>query len=165
VDDRALLLRIAAALGGDVPSQVAPGRTLMTGAGEDVRALAGPARFALVVLPSPYALSTPEVYRAFDAHATPRTPEELARLESQVDPLPGELVLNDLQDPARRLCRAIDGALDAVRATGAEHTLVSGSGPTVFGLYADEDRAREAARRAGGVVARPVEPAFAAVQG
>ena len=41
--DAALLLALAAGLGGDVPSLVAPGRTLMTGAGEHVRALEPPA--------------------------------------------------------------------------------------------------------------------------
>jgi len=161
---RELLLELAAALGGDVPSQVEPGRTLMTGAGERVRRLADPTDLALVVLPSPHALSTQDVYRAFDVLPDPRGEDELARLEAQAEALPAH---NDLQDAARRLCPAIDDALAAVAATGARHTLVSGSGPTVFGTFGGADapeRARAAADAVGGVAAEPVEPGFAAVR-
>ena len=166
VDD-ALLLDLAAGLGGDVPSQVQPGRTLMTGAGEHVRRLSVPGPFALVVLPSVHALSTPAVYKAFDALGAVRGTEELERLEREVDPLPARLVRNDLEAAARRLCPAIDDALAEVAATGAAHTLVSGSGPTVFGVFPGADgpaRAREAAERVGGIAVEPVEPDFARVR-
>ena len=161
VDDLALLLELAARLGGDVPSQVAPGRTLMTGAGEHVRALPAPGSLSLVILPSEHALSTPAVYREFDRLGAQRSPEELAALEARG----GELAVhNDLQDAARSLCPPIDAALAAVAATGAGHVLVSGSGPTVFGLYDDPERARAAADAVGGVAAEPVEAGFGAVR-
>jgi len=41
--------------------------------------------------------------------------------------------------------------------------LVSGSGPTVFGLYDDPERARAAAAAVGGIAAEPVVAAFGAV--
>ena len=41
--------------------------------------------------------------------------------------------------------------------------LVSGSGPTVFGLYGDAERARAAAAQVGGIAAEPVTAAFGAV--
>jgi 4-diphosphocytidyl-2-C-methyl-D-erythritol kinase len=133
----------------------------MTGAGEHVRPLDGPDARALVLLPSEHALSTPAVYREFDALGARRSPEELARLETDPD---GLAIGNDLQDAARRLCPSIDGALAAVAATGAQYVLVSGSGPTVFGLYDDPERAAAAARAVGGVAAHPVEPADAEVR-
>jgi 4-diphosphocytidyl-2-C-methyl-D-erythritol kinase len=127
-----------------------------------VRPLPPPRPFGLVILPSAHALSTPDVYRAFDALGGARSEEELARLET------GELPPhNDLQDAARKLCPAIDPALAAVEATGAQHTMVSGSGPTVFGVFPGPDgaaRAADAAARVGGVAAEPVEPEFAAVR-
>ncbi len=161
VADGALLLALAARLGGDVPSQVAPGRTLMTGAGEHVRALEPAGSLALVILPSEHALSTPAVYREFDALGVQRSAGELAALELRGGDLP---VHNDLQDAARSLCPPIDGALAAVAATGADHVLVSGSGPTVFGLYDDPERARAAAAAVGGVAAEPVGADFGAVR-
>jgi 4-diphosphocytidyl-2-C-methyl-D-erythritol kinase len=161
VDDTDLLLALAAKLGGDVPSQVAPGRTLMTGAGEHVRALPPAGGLALVILPSEHGLSTPAVYREFDRLGVPRTPKELAELEARGGDAP---VHNDLQDAARSLCPPIDEALAALAATGADQVLVSGSGPTVFGLYADPERARAAATAVGGIVATPVEADFGAVR-
>jgi 4-diphosphocytidyl-2-C-methyl-D-erythritol kinase len=161
IDDPELLLGLAARLGGDVPSQVAPGRTLMTGAGEHVRALGPAGRLALVILPSEHGLSTPAVYREFDRLGAQRTPAQLAELEALGGDAP---VHNDLQDAARSLCPPIDEALEAVAATGAGPVLVSGSGPTVFGLYEDTERARTAAAEVGGVFAEPVDAGFGAVR-
>jgi 4-diphosphocytidyl-2-C-methyl-D-erythritol kinase len=53
-------------------------------------------------------------------------------------------VHNDLQDAARSLCPAIDEALEAALAAGADHAIVSGSGPTVIALFS-EDGHRERA--------------------
>jgi 4-diphosphocytidyl-2-C-methyl-D-erythritol kinase len=114
-----------------------------------------------VILPSPHGLSTPAVYREFDALGVQRGPDELAELEARGEDLP---VHNDLQDAARSLCPPIDAALAAVAATGADHVLVSGSGPTVFGLYEDTERARAAAAEVGGVFAEPVDAGFGAVR-
>jgi 4-diphosphocytidyl-2-C-methyl-D-erythritol kinase len=161
VDDRELLLRIAGPLGGDVPSQIEPGRTLMTGTGEQVRALPGGEPFHLVILPSAHALSTPAVYRAFDELGGGRTAAELAELEAVPH---AHAVHNDLQEAAAWLCPPINDALAALAETGARHVLVSGSGPTVFALYPDALHAAEAARATGGIAAEPVDASFGAVR-
>jgi 4-diphosphocytidyl-2-C-methyl-D-erythritol kinase len=153
--DPALLLRLAAALGADVSSQVVPGRTVMTGAGEHVRALPDPEPFGLLIAPSPHALSTPAVYRAFDELCRARTPDELAAL----DPEAG--VHNDLQPAAVALCPPIAAALEEMTARGATRALVSGSGPTVFGLFPTPEAARAAATP-GTIPAEPVGAAFGA---
>jgi 4-diphosphocytidyl-2-C-methyl-D-erythritol kinase len=157
---QALLLDLAARLGGDVPALVEPGRTLMLGAGERVRPLPPRHDFALAILPSAHALSTPAVYREFDALGASRTPAELGELESR----DAWAVHNDLQDAARSLCPPVDDALAAVAATGARHALVAGSGPTVFGLYDDRALAQAAASELGGIVAEPVTPEYAEVR-
>ena len=59
--------------------------------------------------------------------------------------LPPALLRNDLEPAARALSGEVADALDAVRAAGADHALVCGSGPTVAGLFADPLRARAAA--------------------
>jgi 4-diphosphocytidyl-2-C-methyl-D-erythritol kinase len=132
----------------------------MTGAGEHVRPLGPAGRLALVILPSPHGLSTPAVYREFDRLGVQRSAGERAELEARG----GELEIhNDLQDAARSLCPPIGAALEAVAATGAEHVLVSGSGPTVFGLYSGLEPARAAAEAVGGIAAEPVDAAYGAV--
>jgi 4-diphosphocytidyl-2-C-methyl-D-erythritol kinase len=133
----------------------------MTGAGERVRALGPGAPQALVLLPSPHGLSTPAVYREFDRLGVQRSAEELAELESRGGGLP---VHNDLQEAARSLCPPVGDALAAVAATGADEVLVSGSGPTVFGVFDDPERARSAAAAVGGIAAEPVEADFGAVR-
>jgi 4-diphosphocytidyl-2-C-methyl-D-erythritol kinase len=179
--DAAAALRLAAAaaatpipdglamrLGADVPSQLRPARVLMAGAGERVAPLAAPAPFAVVLVPLAAALSTAAVYRAFDALGGRRSDTELAALEAAVRE--GEApAVNDLQQAAISLCPQIAPALGDVRAAGAAHATVSGSGPTVYGLLANLDAAERAAARlrAGGhrraVAAAPVGPEFAAV--
>jgi 4-diphosphocytidyl-2-C-methyl-D-erythritol kinase len=154
VDDR-LLVDVAMGVGADVPSLLFPGRVLMTGAGEHVEPLPDPEPFGLVIVPSSQALSTPTVYREFDRFGGARSPDELAARaeEARAGATPP---VNDLQDAARSLCPAIDPVLEAVRAAGASHAMVSGSGPTVFGLFPDAEAARAAAAQVPGAI--PVRP-------
>jgi 4-diphosphocytidyl-2-C-methyl-D-erythritol kinase len=146
----AALTRIAAALGADVPSQLEPGIVLGTGAGDQVRPVAPRLPHAIVVVPQLPGLRTAEVYRRADELGLPRSDPELDRLRTDVasalesgSGLPPRLVVNDLEPAAISLLPGVAAARDAVRATGADHALVCGSGPTVAGLYWGEDgRAR-----------------------
>jgi 4-diphosphocytidyl-2-C-methyl-D-erythritol kinase len=121
----------------------------MTGAGEHVEPLEGD-KPPLIVVPLDAQLSAGEVYREFDARDTPRTPHELERAAAEIRA--GHFTpCNDLEAAARRLCPAIDPALEALREAGVEHPMVTGSGPTVFGISADPDalaRLRETYPRA-----------------
>ena len=164
------LRRIAFTVGADVPAQVEPRRTLMLDAGERVEPVAAPEPFGLVLVPPSAPLATADVYRACDALGHSRRHPELAELEAAVRdaarsgaPLPPELAVNDLQAAARSLRPEIEAALEAL--AGADTALVSGSGPTVFGVFADPARAEAAAARIpGAVAATPVGPEFAAVR-
>jgi 4-diphosphocytidyl-2-C-methyl-D-erythritol kinase len=151
-----LLHELAVGLGADVPSLLAPGRVLMTGAGEHVERLPGVVPFGLLIVPSREALSTPAVYREFDRLGGARAPRELAAREAEARA--GEVPpVNDLQAAARSLCPGIDRVMRRVAAAGADSTLVSGSGPTVFGVFADVEAARAAAARVpGAIAAEPV---------
>ena len=120
-------------LGADVPALLTNQRALVTGAGEHVQPQPGE-QLDLVVVPLDAQLSAAEVYRAFDILAQARSDEELEALKH--DPP----LVNDLEPAARRLCRAIDPALDALSAAGASHPMVTGSGPTVFGRSDDPER-------------------------
>jgi 4-diphosphocytidyl-2-C-methyl-D-erythritol kinase len=152
------LFALAAELGADVPAQVRPGRSLATGAGEELVRLEPSPRFGVLVLASPHALSTADVYREADELELSRPPADLAaRLDEVragigVGPfgLSPELLVNDLEHAARRLCPSIDDELDVARRLGADHAIVSGSGPTVVGLFAAVERAQAAARELAG---------------
>jgi 4-diphosphocytidyl-2-C-methyl-D-erythritol kinase len=67
------------------------------------------------------------------------------------------LVANDLQPAALSLRPELAEPLAALRSAGALAAAVSGSGPTVFGIFADADAARSAGERiAGSIVTAPV---------
>jgi 4-diphosphocytidyl-2-C-methyl-D-erythritol kinase len=157
--------QLATELGADVPALLDPRPKLVTGAGEEVRALERVNAWSYVIVPVAQRLSTSDVYAEADRLGLPRSAEELARRRREVEealaaaPLPAELINNDLQDAARSLCPAIDEALVAVSEV-AERALVSGSGPTVVGLCADDARHAAhalAARFPGAVATGPAE--------
>jgi 4-diphosphocytidyl-2-C-methyl-D-erythritol kinase len=169
--DAAAALRLAAAesghaipdglpmrLGADVPVLLHPTRALVTGAGEHVEPLPAGPETTLVIVPLDEALSTAAVYREFDARDAPRAPDELAGWADRLRAGEPPPAVNDLEAAARRLCPAIDRALDALRAAGVARPLVTGSGPTVFGL-SDDPEAPARLRAAGYPRAQAATPA------
>lgn len=177
VDDAALLRQIAFELGADVPSQLAPGRALVTGAGEHVEPLSDAPPLGVLVLPSRAQLATGAVFAEADRLGLARSRADLderlatVRAALAVGPaLPRELVVNDLEPAALSLEPSIEDALDAARGTGADVALVSGSGPTVVGLFGGLNgsaRAENAAASLAGdsvaaIAASAVDAAFAA---
>jgi 4-diphosphocytidyl-2-C-methyl-D-erythritol kinase len=151
-----LLPGIAPDLGADVPALLEPGPALVTGAGEHVQKLPALPSHGLVLLPATERLETAAVFREADRLGLPRAPGDLARRRAAVEAAlaRGELPApaNDLEAAACSLCPAIDRALDAMRGAGAQHAFVSGSGPTVAGLFASPDAARAAAARVPGAI-------------
>jgi 4-diphosphocytidyl-2-C-methyl-D-erythritol kinase len=187
--DERLLRTLAQELGADVPAQVAPGRWLATGAGEQLRRLPSPREQpAMLLLALPLELSTAAVYREADRLGLAREPGELRRLGQQLvtalaggEPAPAavELLHNDLQRAAVSLCPQIADALAQASAAGADAAFVSGSGPTVVGMFfarvgaTEDDTALRRAERAAAslrgrdpapVCATPVDAACARPQ-
>ena len=140
-----LLLALGARLGADVPAQIAPGRWLATGAGERLHELAPPSHpFGVLVLPIAAELSTAEAYARMDDTGVQRTQSELEDIARSlrtalelgaVAPAERELLHNDLQAAAISLCPQIEPTLAQALDAGADVAFVSGSGPTVVGLF------------------------------
>ena len=138
---------LAPQLGSDVPSLLRPGLALVSGTGEEVRLLPALARYWLLVLPLGVPLSTAAVFAEADRLGLARAPAELAVRHREIEAAvregekpPLELIHNDLEPAARSLCPAIDGALAAAREAGADRVLVTGSGPTVIGVFRDRSQ-------------------------
>ncbi|MFI5009186.1 MAG: 4-(cytidine 5'-diphospho)-2-C-methyl-D-erythritol kinase [Solirubrobacterales bacterium] len=169
--DESLLLSLASELGADVPAQVHPGRWLASGAGEALEALPDPvAPIGVLVLPVAHELSTAAVYAEADRLGALRERvflrERRRLLHAELDlgmslPHDLELLHNDLERPARSLCHAIGEALREAREAGAEPALVSGSGPTVVGLFPRANGLAAAKRAVAGLAG--CEPAPLAV--
>jgi 4-diphosphocytidyl-2-C-methyl-D-erythritol kinase len=148
------LEQIASELGADVPSQIVPALTLVRGAGERLERLPQPTAHAVVLLPSGGGLSTADVFAEADRLGLGRSDEELDELAQRLRAAAGagasplaypELLVNDLEPAARSLRPEIGTALDALRNAGAPQALLTGSGPTAFGLFDTLAAARQAA--------------------
>jgi len=163
------LPELAAELGADVLSQLDPALALVGGAGEVVEPLSPPRHFGVVLIAADDGLSTAEVYVEADRLGLGRDPEELDSIAGELRDAAGqgaspleyhELLVNDLAHAALSLRPAIGGALTALKDAGAEVALVTGSGPTAFGVFddiaaADAAAAQLAPRFAGAIVAGP----------
>lgn len=163
IEDPHLLHELACGLGADVPAQVRPGRVLATGAGEQIERVPGVARYAVLVVPSDAPLATADVFREADRLGLPRDAAALAEaldaVRAGLPDLPDTLCVNELQPAALSLRPELEATLGRVREAGADVAMVSGSGPTVLGLFRDR-KAGKAARAAfpGAHVAKPVGP-------
>jgi 4-diphosphocytidyl-2-C-methyl-D-erythritol kinase len=148
------LEEIALELGADVPSQLNPSLALVRGAGERIERLPRPASHAVVLLPDGGGLGTAEVFAEADRLGLGRSAEELESLAGRLRAAAGagvsplsypELLVNDLEPAALSLRPTIGDALESLRAAGASPALMTGSGPTAFGVFEDLASARAAA--------------------
>jgi len=156
------LASLALGLGADVPFFLAPAPALVTGVGDEILPVAGLPSLVLLLAHPGAALATAAVYAAYDAGPSSLTPsgpgpsirallalrEEAGR--ARAGPLETSLrslVVNDLEPAASRLCPAVSELRKEIEATGALAVSLSGSGPTVFGVFSDEAAAGEAQRR------------------
>lgn len=152
------LAALALSLGADVPFFLDPCPAWVTGVGERIEPFEIPLPPLDLVLatPSP-GLATAEVFRAWDAALTPpgasrRMPplrgspgrNLIAALEDE-GPLLAELLTNDLEPVATQLRPAIHRIRGELERLGARAVAMSGSGPTVFGLFRTSEQARAAA--------------------
>lgn len=145
------LADLALSLGADVPFFLDPGPALVQGVGEQIEALAEFPPLSLLLAHPGEALPTPEVFRAWDALAPALTPSpagstlralsallagDLADARVLAGAL-GELLENDLERAAVRLCPPVGRLQERLSKAGALATGMSGSGATVFGVFPD----------------------------
>jgi 4-diphosphocytidyl-2-C-methyl-D-erythritol kinase len=169
------LTALAAELGSDVPFSLLGGVALGAGRGERLTPVLARRRWHWVLGIAGEGLSTPAVYAELDRlRAEGRLPDGgsgtseavIAALRSGPPSALAGALTNDLQAPALTLRPELRRALRAATEAGAAAALVSGSGPTVAALAADEDEAvRLAAALAGAGVFRTVRAVHGPVPG
>jgi 4-diphosphocytidyl-2-C-methyl-D-erythritol kinase len=153
LEERVAWREVAARLGADVPVCLAGAPATISGIGDSVEQLpASPGLPAMaVVLVNPrLPLPTAQVYRALGAGPAPtdRPPRSggppFASLASLVAFM--RAVGNDLERPAVALLPAVADIKTALGdEPGCSYAAMSGSGPTCFGIFADEAAASRAA--------------------
>ena len=145
------LARIGEQVGSDVPYCVLGGTALAEGKGEVLTPLPALPRCWVVVCKPEFAISTPALFARIDSVRLRRRPDTRGAVEA--------LEAGDLVETARRLYNVFEDALperqrDRVFALknlliwgGSLWASMSDTGPTFYGLFYREDRAREACDR------------------
>ncbi len=145
------LLELGAELGADVPFCLVGGTALGTGRGDRIAPVLSRGSYHWVLVLSEGELSTPAVFRRFDDLRTAQggglvtPPELLSALIAGDAAALGQALINDLQPAALSLRPELSRVLTVGRELGALGGIVSGSGPTVAFLAADERSAIELA--------------------
>lgn len=154
--DEEALARVASSLGSDVPYCLTGGTCIGTGRGESLERLSD-LRAWFVLGISHNGLSTAQVYRAWDRSGRtggPDVADVAAAVETGDLPLVGSLLHNDLEPLVLEMRPELGPAKEALIAAGALGALVSGSGPTLFGLCDSRPAAEAVARAVSGVFER-----------
>lgn len=153
---KARLFALALGLGADVPFFLDPQPALVGGIGEAIEPVGGLPSFVLLLAHPGAALQTAAVYAAFDGGPDSLTAPGVGpsirallatREEGWLRSLIPDLVRNELEPAATRLCPAVAEIRKEIEAAGALAVSLSGSGPTQFGVFPSEGAADEARRR------------------
>jgi 4-diphosphocytidyl-2-C-methyl-D-erythritol kinase len=166
------LADIAASLGSDVPFCLVGGNAVGTGRGEQLSPILGRGTYQWVLAYADDGLSTADVYAEHDrvdamSAADPSASDDLLAALRLGDPyVVGAAMHNDLQAAALRLRPSLSRTLAAGGDADALASMVSGSGPTVMFLAADDDHAVDiAVALSGSGTCRTVQRAYGPVPG
>lgn len=141
------LLELAAGLGADVPFFLTGGAALARGIGERLEPLGVELPLYYLLWFPGFPVPTGWVYQNLDLGLTSKSkeftiPQLIDRFEDVL-----AILHNDLEAVTARHHPWVAQAKALLRDAGAEGVLMSGSGPTVFGLFRTEQDARRALGR------------------
>lgn len=141
------LSSLGAQLGADVPFCLCGGTALATGIGEIISPLPAMPECTILIVRPHEAVSTAEAYKKIDALPQLKTPsirdvtDALARGSVHDIAASAYNVFESVMMPSSEIFRI----KDALSEHGALLSMMSGSGPSVFGIFADGDTAARAA--------------------
>ena len=145
--------KLGVKIGADVPYCIMGGTALSEGIGEILTTLPAPPACVLLVAKPDIDVSTKFVYENLHADRLERHPD--------IDGMIGAIKTGDMRGIAGRMENVLETVTireypvierikELMKTEGAENALMSGSGPTVFGIFAE----REAAQRAADQIRR-----------
>ncbi len=138
------LMRLASGLGADVPFFIFEKTAWAEGIGDILTEAQHVPSFWFVLVNPGFSVSTKEVYENLNLGLTKKNINYRIRTAQRGDWL--TLLQNDLEEVTAGRHREIGEIKQGLLREGAEGALMSGSGPTVFGLFEDEGKARLASK-------------------
>ncbi len=137
------MMELGASIGSDVPFCITGGTALATGRGEQLTPLASPPDCWVILAKPPINVSTAGVYGRLKADRIEHHPSAAAMqraIEQQsFEGICSELG-NVLEDVTLSHYPEVQRLKHAMQQLGADGVLMSGSGPTVFGLVSKESK-------------------------
>lgn len=142
------LMEIALALGADIPFCIMGGTALAEGIGEKLTRLPQPPHAEIVVVKPPIMVSTAKVYQSIDLNKMDKHPD--------IDGMVKALEEGDLKGITQRMENVMETVTEVefpiitdikkmLTGNGALNAMMSGSGPSIFGIFQDEGTATTAA--------------------
>ncbi len=144
------LMERGVTLGADVPYCVMRGTVLAEGIGEKLTPLPSMPKCYVLIAKPPVSVSTKLVYEKLDSREIEEHPDIDGIIEGLKNRDLKELAAcmgNVLEKVTIEEYPVIDEIKNIMKKEGALNAMMSGSGPTVFGLYDDKRKARNAAFR------------------
>ena len=144
------LMERGVTLGADVPYCVMRGTVLAEGIGEILTPLPACPKCHVLIAKPPISVSTKLVYEKLDSHEIEDHPD--------IDGIIDGLKAHDIEKVASSMGNVLEKVTieeypvieqikNVMKEQGALNAMMSGSGPTVFGLYETKEKARKAAAK------------------
>ncbi|GIP01423.1 4-(cytidine 5'-diphospho)-2-C-methyl-D-erythritol kinase [Paenibacillus lautus] len=137
------LLALGAELGSDVPFCVTGGTALATGRGEVLTPIPNPPQCWVIVAKPPINVSTAEVYGRLRSEQIQRHPSAERMVEALTQGSFQQMCQslgNVLEEVTLKMHPEVQQLKEGMLKLGADGALMSGSGPTVFGLVSKESK-------------------------
>lgn len=147
--DKQTLMKIGVQLGADVPYCIMRGTALSEGIGEILTPLPSVPDCKILIAKPPVGVSTKFVYEHLDEQGIEVHPDVDGMVQAiREGNLRGitERMGNVLENVTVPDCPVIDQIKKCMIEQGALNAMMSGSGPTVFGIYEEKEKAEKAKR-------------------
>lgn len=132
------LEKFSAVLGADVPFFIRSVPALCTGVGDIIEPVGSLEKKYLIIVNPGKGLSTAQVYKKLNWGLTNRVKKNKRLLFKDCLNISDIELSNDLQPVSEKMLPEITEIRSALDFSGAEISMMSGSGPTCFGIYSDK---------------------------
>ena len=140
------LMDIASKLGADVPYCIMGGTSLATGIGEILTHLPSIPKCNILMVKPPISVSTAAIYEAIDTAEIDKRPNTNAMIDAikrQDLRLLAQNLSNVMGNVTETMHPIVKGIRRKMLMNGALGAVMSGSGPTVFGIFPDYETAKK----------------------
>jgi 4-diphosphocytidyl-2-C-methyl-D-erythritol kinase len=130
----------AAELGSDVPFFLSSGQAMISGRGEEVKEVALPTDYQIVIIAPNFSVSTAWAYQQLRIPLTRRTAPPSFKIGARGRELVSQLlhIGNDFEGIVTDEYPEVRVLLKGLRQAGAGYAALSGSGSAVFGVFVDD---------------------------